>query len=360
MNSVKHSSSVGGSATSDHTDLAGALHEVSNALTAVMGWLQRARGSLQPGTEERESADIAYSHARLAYAVARRAIGAPVADQSEVRSAVALAHESLRGVEQAAARKGVTLKLGGEDQDSLLRDATNVHQILLNLLLNAIAFSPDNGEVKLSVRNLGQQMRFTVSDQGPGVPADRVETLFTARHSTRPGGAGLGLRYSKNLAEDKGGDLRLLDHEGIGAKFELRWPIGDTPSTTLQKAAGTPQLRGLKVLVLEDDEALVSLLELGMASSGVELICLKSLAELKQFFAEGKTADLALVDLSPVSARPSEALMIIHSHVDPTPLVVMSGHTVDSIPGVHVAGWVRKPFDVSEVMDIVARVSHRA
>jgi CheY-like chemotaxis protein len=335
------------------------LHEVSNALTAVLGWLQRARGQLQPGTEARDAADVAYAHARLAFSVARGAIGAPVAEEQELRSAITVAREVLRGVTQAADRKSLKLELAGEDQDTLLQAPGSVQQILLNLLLNAIAFSPERGAVRLQLQHTGSQVNFIVTDQGPGVAQDVAETLFTARNSTRPGGAGFGLRYSKGLAVEKGGDLLFVPHAGQGARFELRWPVSDSPSTTLQRSPRAPQLAGLKVLVLEDDEAVTSLLELGLGVSGVQITAVKTLDEFKRFFKGGGVADLALVDLSPAGPRPSEALLIIHSHCEPTPLVVMSGHTVDSIPGVHVAGWLRKPFEIAEVLDTLGRVSGR-
>jgi hypothetical protein len=335
------------------------LHEVSNALTAVLGWLQRARGQLQPGTEARDAADVAYAHARLAFSVARGAIGAPVAEEQELRSAITVAREVMRGVTQAADRKSLKLELAGEDQDTLLQAPGSVQQILLNLLLNAIAFSPERGAVRLQLQHTGSQVNFIVTDQGPGVAQDIAETLFTARNSTRPGGAGLGLRYSKGLAVEKGGDLLFVPHSGKGARFELRWPVSDSPSTTLQRSPRAPQLAGLKVLVLEDDEAVTSLLELGLGVSGVQITAVKTLDDFKGFFKSGGTADLALVDLSPAGPRPSEALLIIHSHCEPTPLVVMSGHTVDSIPGVHVAGWLRKPFEIAEVLDTLGRVSGR-
>ncbi|HTM44503.1 MAG TPA: ATP-binding protein [Polyangiaceae bacterium] len=338
-------------------DLAGALHEVSNALTAVLGWLQRARGQMQPGTAERDATDVAYTHARLAYSVARQAIGAPIADEEEVRSGVTLAQEALRGVEQSAARKGIGLQFVGEDQDTLLNNATSVHQILLNLLLNAVAFSPERAEVRLAVKNLGQFLSFVVTDEGPGIEPERAATLFTEATSTRPGGAGLGLRYCKGLASQKGGDLRLLQHTGLGARFELLWPCGEAPSTTLQKSPRVPQLAGMKVVVLEDDEAITSLLELGLSANGLQLTFVRTIEEFQEFFARGLSADAALVDLSPVSPKPAEALLIADSHCGETPMVVMSGRTVDSIPGVHVAGWLRKPFELSEVLDVLARVA---
>ena len=102
-------------------------------------------------------------------------------------------------------------------------------QILTNLLLNAISFTPKGGTVRLAVQEDGVFATFAVSDQGPGIEAERVATLFEAPISTRRGGAGLGLRHSAALAAAHGGELRLTNSEP-SACFELTWPVAEAGS----------------------------------------------------------------------------------------------------------------------------------
>src|SRR5690606_30305668 len=78
-------------------DLAGALHEVSNALTVVLGCLETAQGRASVAGL-REAIDIARAHARLGYCVARRAIGAPLVDQEAEATALRVARETVIGV----------------------------------------------------------------------------------------------------------------------------------------------------------------------------------------------------------------------------------------------------------------------
>jgi hypothetical protein len=348
---------IGPSAVSAADNFAGALHEVSNSLTAVIGWLQEARTSLPLNSEIRDALEIAYRHAKLGYSIARTAIGAPIAESEEVRSALTLGNDALRGVAQLANRKAIHLELGGHDEDALLRDASSAHQILLNLLLNAVSFSPERGIVQLQLKNLGQYVSFVVSDQGPGIAAERVSKLFMQGDSTRPGGSGMGLWYSKQLAQAKGAELNLLDST-FGARFELLWPAGGPPSSVLQKSVRGASLAGLKVAVLEDDEALVSLLEFGLSASGIEILAAKTFDELKQLFAPGKRVDVALVDLSPFNGNPRNVAQL-QAVCCNTPIVVMSGRVADRLQGCKVAAWVQKPFELSEVCDTLARVAHR-
>ncbi|CAM3909741.1 ATP-binding protein [Vreelandella rituensis] len=103
-------------------------------------------------------------------------------------------------------------------------DPVALEQVLVNLLLNALEASrhhPGVAEVKLSAWRSGRrQASFQVSDQGPGVASHQVGHIFTAFHSTRPEGLGMGLAISRSLMEAMGGQLMLADQgEFSGATF---------------------------------------------------------------------------------------------------------------------------------------------
>src|SRR3954467_8341123 len=87
-----HSKALASLPVPPERDLAGALHEVSNALTVVLGWLDNARAGLDG--RALEAVEVARAHASLGHAIARRAIGAPVTDGSELRSAQSLVRDT--------------------------------------------------------------------------------------------------------------------------------------------------------------------------------------------------------------------------------------------------------------------------
>jgi CheY-like chemotaxis protein len=340
------------------TKLAEALHEVSNALTAALGWLKQAKSEVPPGPG-REALEVAYAQARLGYAVARRAVGAPVSGVEEIRSAATLAQEALKGVEPMAYQKALELCFVGDDNDVLVHEATTAHQILLNLLLNAVAFSPAHGRVELELLRDGRFVRFVVRDEGPGVPPERRGGLFDGGGSTRPGGSGIGLRHSRQLALSKGGNLALLDSER-GAVFELRFPMGEALSSALHITPGELSLSDLRVLVLEDDQALMSLLEFGFSSHGVTLVPVRTFEDFCRELEEGPAPDAALVDLSPIASRPDDALVLLETLEGRLPpLVVMSGGQPASDGGPTVSEWLRKPFELSDVFEVLRRVTRR-
>ncbi len=130
-----------------------------------------------------------------------------------------------------AADKGLPLGLAVEDTvpATVQVDPLRLKQILNNLLSNAIKFT-EQGEVRVAVDTRGSELRIHVSDTGPGIPADRHETIFErfrqgdARVSYQHGGTGLGLALSRALAELMGGRLTVDSRPGEGARFTLALP----------------------------------------------------------------------------------------------------------------------------------------
>jgi CheY-like chemotaxis protein/two-component sensor histidine kinase len=338
-------------------DLAAALHEVSNALTVVLGWLEAASTEVDAASV-REALEVARVHARLGHRIARRAIGAEVSGDETDRSAVTLVRQAILGVAQEAEKKGVQIRLDVSiDDNVLLCSGAEAQQILLNLLLNAVAFSPSHGVVTIRVDRSATHVVFEVMDQGPGIPADRADSLLSAPDSTRRGGAGIGLRYSNALARLHGGELRLA-RTGPGACFELGWPLSEARSGARSVPPRTRSLDGARVLVVEDDPAVRSLLELALEARGVQVLVAGGRSELERVMSRGAILDAALVDLSPIVDDPEHALATLRRGDAGLPVILISG-APDGIPGslAHAfAAWVRKPFEMGEVIAALERV----
>jgi CheY-like chemotaxis protein len=343
-----------------HVELAGALHEVSNALTVVLGWLDVARQRLSPGPEL-DAVEVARTHARLGHRIARAAIGADVPVRgSSRRPARSVARAALLGVGPQATERGVALILeDSPDGHDLVRDVGAVLQILTNLLLNAVAFTPPGRTVRVSLQSDGAYNVFVVADEGPGIPPERASTLFSAPTSTRTGGAGLGLRHSADLALRHGGSLCLASGDEPGARFELSWPIGEALSRagrSLPPPKGS--VAGARVLVVEDDAAVRSLVEFALEARGAQAIVVASGDEFDSIVASGAPFDAALVDLSPLGDRAAEALSTLRALSPSVITILISGAAGGIPPGVenHVSAWVRKPFEMSEVLQVMGRL----
>lgn len=371
--------------------MAGALHEVSNALTVVLGWLNAARGEVLTGPV-REALDVAYKHARRGHRVARTAIGAskgalghecsqdnttgeyfdegddapPQSDTTEwegpscadrCRTADSVSADAVLAAQVEATAKGVRLIAVGNGGEGVVEGADELLQVLMNLLLNAIAFSPRATTVQLETQHSPGSVRFVITDEGPGVPEFQRKRLFERGNSLRPGGAGIGLQHSRDLAERHGGALRLLASDA-GASFEVSWPLREMPSQTVSR---TPLLDGCKILVLEDDEAVMDMVKFGLESRGAMVFGAASLAEVGMLTTLHRDLDIALVDLSPLAGDYGFASRELRRYQPNLPLVLMSG----SVSGgaiesgateLSVAAWVRKPFELGELYDCLGKV----
>ena len=169
--------------------------------------------------------------------------------------------ETLTGVEaivlpQAQARR-VTLELAHCPPSLLVRaDGDKLRQVLLNLVTNAIKFTPEGGRIQVSCEMGEREVQLRVSDTGPGIPADRLDAIFEPfvqgdRALNRPSeGVGLGLAISRDLARGMGATLEVESTVGAGAVFTLTLPragtaahVGATAASDDSKAHGTAPAR---------------------------------------------------------------------------------------------------------------------
>ena len=103
-------------------------------------------------------------------------------------------------------------------------------QVLLNLLGNAIRYSPENSQIWIRVDREGDRATVTVADQGQGIATDQQDMVFEKFERlgrTDSGGSGLGLYIARRLARAMGGDLTVDSAPGQGARFTLSLPARD-------------------------------------------------------------------------------------------------------------------------------------
>jgi len=334
-------------------DLAGVLHEVSNALTVVLGWIDRARGDIDSMPSVEDALAIAASRARHARQIVRRAIGADVPDDVPT-SVNTLLSEAAMGCDPEAKRAGVDLRTSLDPgvASAFLMGRSVILQILTNLVLNAVAVSPPRGAVLIDAVGDGpDDIVFGVTDEGPGIPVERRANLLDAGVTTRAGGAGIGLRYAAALARESGGTLSLAQAEPH-ARFELRWPRrASFPPPPRSNRKPEMVLAGKRILVVEDDTAVVDLLEGALEARGATIVCAKSHAELGRALSTG-AFDAALCDLSPIRDDVSGALARVRETSPSARLILVSGSTLEpsALPSEWVVTHVRKPFEIAEII----------
>lgn len=335
--------------------MTGALHDVSNALTVLLGWVGEARaGRGSPEVVDRALA-IVEERARAARDLARRAVGAQaiVDDREEPLDAVVGAVVEALSVE--AQRAGVSLAVDGHTPGVRVPLPGDASQILTNVILNALAWSPRGGKVRIETHADGMVANVFVQDEGPGVPAAHAPFVFDGA-SSREGGAGVGLRHARAVARAAGGELELVaDARVRGARFRLRWPrVEPTLSRPPMSAPRPAVLAGTRVLVVEDDMDVANLLQSALGARGAHVVVATTAQELAA--RAGDQHDAALVDLSPIAHDVRGAVDALRRGSPDVALVFISGSAVGLPPdlGDDSIRWVRKPFEVGEIVAALA------
>ena len=136
-----------------------------------------------------------------------------------------------------AASRGIALERGDcADEVVAVGDRVKIEQIVLNLLSNALKFTPPGGRVTASCGRAGDKVFITVRDNGPGIPSDAIDQIFEPfvqlgrSLSSGHEGAGLGLAISRDLARAMQGELVVESIPGEGAAFTLTMPTAAAPA----------------------------------------------------------------------------------------------------------------------------------
>jgi two-component system OmpR family sensor kinase len=130
-----------------------------------------------------------------------------------------------------AAARNATIEVTNVPEAIFHGDEDLLRQMLLNLVDNAVKFTPDKGAVTLDLKTSNGSYRLSVSDNGPGIPAEARHHIFErfyradrSRAKAEDGGAGLGLAIARWIARAHDGDIELDDSSGTGTKFIVRLP----------------------------------------------------------------------------------------------------------------------------------------
>ena len=270
-------------------------------------------------------------------------------------------------------KKGLTFtsNISADLPDLLVGDQLRLKQILLNILGNAIKFTPQGGitltAACLEYRDTSALFRISITDTGIGMNPQALETIFDpftqADYSTtrRFGGTGLGLTIVSRLAELMGGDVEVESNEGVGSTFHITIPFLLAESTDRLKTDRVVALPGqahvpLKVLVAEDNAInrllMVKLLrKLGHQACEVE----DGKAAVEQV--RHDSFDLILMDIQMPVMSGEGALAAIREieqeRGDHTPIIALTAHalnhTRDHLLAVGFDGFMPKPLDINKL-----------
>jgi signal transduction histidine kinase/ActR/RegA family two-component response regulator len=362
----------------------GIAHDFNNVLGAVLGYAELAGQHSGPGTVQRRHIDnivVAANRARelvaRILAFSRPGVGSarPVSLQnilSEVHSltCAALPPEVTVAMELPQA----PLVVAG--------DASQLHQMLANLVTNAVQAVSSGGEVRVRALALEvseprdctvgrlQQGRYAcveVSDTGAGMSAEQLERIFEPFFTTKPvgTGTGLGLSLVHGIVLDHGAALEVRSRAGSGTHFAVYLPLIDAEPAEEPAPLAAPSGNGETVLVVDDEESLVRLSEEVLASLGYEPVgCVGAHQALRVFRSAPQRFDAVLTDAIMPEMSGLELIAELRRVRPELPVVLVSGYggpdlnAAAAAAGAHAV--LMKPLGTAELAQCLAQVMARA
>lgn len=216
------------------------IHDLRSPLSAIIGGLQL----IELGIQENDTPELLLKSSRVALASSSKLLNliSSLLDVQKLQTGqlelqlqplapASLIRDALDTLRPLADMSAVALQTSADDDLPVVQgDADHLRRVLINLADNALKFSEEDGVVRLAARPDGDFVRFAVSDDGPGIPADYRERIFE-RYVQIPGrparrrGTGLGLTYCKLVVEMHGGKIWVDDAPEGGSTFIFTLPI---------------------------------------------------------------------------------------------------------------------------------------
>jgi two-component system, cell cycle sensor histidine kinase and response regulator CckA len=345
----------------------GVAHDFNNLLTIILGSLSLAQTAIPPESGALELLKDGEQAAQRAAELTNHLLGfarrQPLAAQAlDLNRCVAETLQLLRRTIDPR----VTIDVHcAANLWAVEVDGSQMSQVLMNLCLNARDALPEGGRIRIETANhhvtteqtvgnldarSGEFVRLTLSDDGPGIPADVRVRIFEPFFTTKPfgKGTGLGLALVFGIVRQHQGWIECHSAAGHGTRFDIYLPRSTKPS--LQSPA--PQvlpISGSETILLVDDEPLIR--ELGRAILGRQgyrvLLAEDGAVGVDVYRRYGDAIDLVLLDLSMPNMSGKEALSELRRLNPNVRVLIASGYSPDQFDPAEldgVLGYISKPY----------------
>ncbi|QDU99015.1 ATP-binding protein [Lignipirellula cremea] len=342
--------------------LARMSHEIRTPMNAILGYTDVLRRGFDESVRDRqEYLDTIHSSGEHLLTLINDILDLSKieAGRMELELTRRSPHQLIRQAESVmqvkAAEKGISLEVvfASDLPETMLADGVRLHQILINLIGNAIKFT-ETGGVTLVVQLLKPadlstpaQLQIKVIDTGIGMPEEVQERIFSpfsqadSSVTRKFGGTGLGLAISKQLAEAMGGRIAVSSEPGQGSTFTVTVNVGPIAGIRLinaQTAAVAAseeraerqevlQLPAARILAADDGVSNCKLIELVLRRAGVEVVCVAN-GQLAVERALSESFDVVLMDMQMPVMDGYTASTTLRSAGYAGPIVAMTAHAM--------------------------------
>jgi PAS domain S-box-containing protein len=261
-------------------------------------------------------------------------------------------------------------------------DATQLHQILMNLCVNARDAMPDGGKLALELENVevneavasmnpgacpGRYVALSVTDSGTGIPPENLDKIFDPFFTTKGvgEGTGLGLSTVMGIVKSHGGFIQVHSRLGQGTQFKIYLPACETSKDGEKKLkpGPLPQGRGELILLVDDEESIRQVARQALERHGYRMIEASDGTQgLAQYTQHQSEVRLVITDLA-MPFMDGPALIRALRRLNPqAKIIAMSGHQsklhVGRLPPKSALALLTKPFDAAELLQTLKQALH--
>ena len=265
-------------------------HELRTPLNAIFGWARMLQSAAMDEATSRRAIDAILRNATAQVQLVEDLLDVSRIITGKMRLDVqwldlkSVIESALDAVQPAASAKGLKIEtVLDPNAGPVVGAADRLRQVVWNLLMNAIKFTPRDGRVQVHLRKVKSHVEIVVSDNGEGIQPEILPVIFDRFRqgdstTTRPhGGLGLGLALVRHLVDLHGGRVRAASEgPGRGATFVVELPVailGPEAGTTLETSAamGALPLQNVRVLLVDDDADGLDLTTVMLTNSGAQV-----------------------------------------------------------------------------------------
>jgi PAS domain S-box-containing protein len=356
----------------------GIAHDLNNVLAPVSMAVDVLRLRPRDGQEQMLLQILATSTQRGAAIVRQLLTFSRGVEGARVRLQPKALLREVSKIIQETFPKSIQLRVDIHDEiREVLGDPTQIHQILLNLCVNARDAMPQGGTLTLSARDVrldqpapgenaerqsGPHVALEVADTGTGMGPEVLAKIFTPFFTTKPvgQGTGLGLSTVRDIARNHGGFVEVRSQSGQGSRFTVYFPAPEGQTAEIAAADCPPVClgRGELVLVADDEQSILKLAKHILETHGYRVLAAGDGREALAIFSRHRASIRAvIIDLMMPNLDGPTAIKALRSHDPGLPILAVSGTSPNDNP---LSGdqcgdvsFLLKPFTVQSLLEAI-------
>lgn len=316
--------------------------------------------------ERRKSVETILQASEHATAITRQLLG--LSRQGVDERATVIVDTELRGlvplVDQVIG-ESVDLRLDlGAGGAGIMLAPHELGQIIVNLCVNARDALAGPGTITIATRHVDSRVELVVKDTGPGIPVDVQERMFEPFFTTKGAGRGTGLGLStvRDLVGRAGGEIRVRSELGSGTTLTIEVPRAAPPSASQRPGERRPVVDPLRVLLVDDNDALRQSVAYALALSGHEVTTAATIASALEQLSQQRF-ELVVTDVLLPDGEAPQLVSAARADDPNLPIVYITGFAGDAAdaldrgPG---TAYLPKPFGPDELAQAIAEAVRTA